>query len=272
MWHKKVLTDTGATNLRYGLACSPIVWGKSVVVLGGDGTKEQMVVAYDYLNGRRAWAALSDTGAYTSPLQAELAGQRQLILVAASRALGFDPDSRTVLWEFPWKVQYDNAICVPVVVDANRFMLSAGYGVGAVMIEIRRDAGHFQALPLWRNRSMKNKFNASVFWQGHFYGLDEGVLACVNAQTGERIWRDGRYGYGQVLLASGHLIVLGGDGELALVKASPEGFRPKRVFPALEGKTWNEPALAHGRLLVRNAAAMACFDLRPTASPPRATR
>jgi outer membrane protein assembly factor BamB len=115
---------------------------------------------------------------------------------------------------------------------------------------------------------MKNKFNASVFWRGHFYGLDEGVLACVNAETGERLWRDGRYGYGQVLLASGHLIILGGEGQLALVEASPRGFREKRVVSALSGKTWNEPTLAHGRLLVRNAVEMACYDLRPPAAGP----
>jgi outer membrane protein assembly factor BamB len=79
--------------------------------------------------------------------------------------------------------------------------------------------------------------------------------------TGERKWRQGRYGFGQLLLASGHLIVLGGDGVLALVAATPLRFQELAHFQALHGKTWNHPAIANGRLFVRNAVGMACFDI-----------
>ena len=108
---------------------------------------------------------------------------------------------------------------------------------------------------------MKNKFTSSVFYNGFVYGLDEDILTCLDATTGERKWKDGRYGYGQVLLASGDLIVLCGDGDLALVKATPEKQVEVARFPAIHGKTWNHPAVSNGRLLVRNSAEMACFDL-----------
>jgi outer membrane protein assembly factor BamB len=110
---------------------------------------------------------------------------------------------------------------------------------------------------------MKNKFTSSVLWEGHLYGLDESILVCLDAETGERKWKDGRYGYGQLLLADGHLIILAGDGDLALVKATPERHMELARFPAIAGKTWNHPALAGGRLFVRNSAEMACFDLIP---------
>jgi outer membrane protein assembly factor BamB len=262
LWRKNILTETGAQNLRWGLAASPVIVGETLLVVGGEGTSEQMLVAFDQVSGRRLWAALSDKPTYASPLYAELAGRPQLVLVTASRVLGFDPASRAVLWEEPWKVAYDASCSVPVLVASNRVFVAAGYGTGGVLLEVTAEAGRPRAQVLWRSRHLKTKFNPAVYWQDHLYGLDEGVLACVDARTGERVWREGRYGYGQVLLAAGHLLVLGGEGQLALVEATPAGFREKARVQALNGKTWNVPALAHGRLLLRNATEMTCFDLR----------
>ena len=109
---------------------------------------------------------------------------------------------------------------------------------------------------------MKNRFASSVLHDGFIYGLDESILACLDAATGELKWKGGRYGYGQVVLANGHLIVLTEDGELALVRATPERHEELGRFPVLSGKTWNLPAIADGFLLVRNLAEMAAFDLR----------
>jgi outer membrane protein assembly factor BamB len=75
------------------------------------------------------------------------------------------------------------------------------------------------------------------------------------------MWKGGRYGYGQVILASGHLIVLTERGDLVLVKATPERHEEVARFSAIEGKTWNHPAMADGILLVRNLREMAAFKL-----------
>jgi outer membrane protein assembly factor BamB len=110
---------------------------------------------------------------------------------------------------------------------------------------------------------MKNKFTTSLLHDGHLYGLDEAILACVDAATGELRWKGGRYGYGQALLAGDHLIVLTEDGDVVLVKATPERHEELGRFTAIEGKTWNHPVIADGRLLVRNLREMAAFDIRP---------
>jgi outer membrane protein assembly factor BamB len=114
---------------------------------------------------------------------------------------------------------------------------------------------------------MKAKFNGPVLHEGHVYGLDEGILACVRVDTGDLRWKGGRYGYGQVLLASGHLIITTESGDVVLVKATPEGHRELASFSAVEGKTWNNPALANGLLLVRNTTEMACFRLGLNGTP-----
>ena len=262
LWRKNVLTENQSANLHYGMATSPLVVDDKVIVLTGQSAPGKSVVAYHRVTGERIWSALDDKQAYTSPMLVTLAGERQLLVVAAKRALGLKPEDGRLLWGFPWEVGYDNSISAPVVISSNRFLLSGGYGAGCALVEVTPGSAGASAQALWRNKNLKNKFNASVCWQGHVYGLDEGVLACLDAQSGERKWREGRYGYGQLLLASGHLIILGGDGDLVLVKANPERLEELARVRALKGKTWNVPALAHGWLLVRNSAEMACYDLR----------
>jgi outer membrane protein assembly factor BamB len=72
------------------------------------------------------------------------------------------------------------------------------------------------------------------------------------------------YGYGQLLLAFGRLIIASETGEVALVKASREKFEELARFQAIQGKTWNVPAIGDGRLIVRNASEMACFRIEKT--------
>ena len=110
---------------------------------------------------------------------------------------------------------------------------------------------------------MKNKFTSSVLRDGYIYGLDEAILACIDAATGELKWKGGRYGYGQILLAGEHIVALSDEGDLALVKALPERFEEVATFRAIEGMSWNHPVIAGGILLVRNLQQMAAFDLRP---------
>ena len=92
---------------------------------------------------------------------------------------------------------------------------------------------------------------------------DQGILGCIDATTGDPKWKGGRYGDGQVLLASGHLVITTSDGEIVLVPATPAGHQEVARTRALEGSTWNHPALVDGFLLVRNGAQMAAIDLRP---------
>lgn len=256
VWNKNILADNEAANIQWGMAASPlIVDGKAIVLPGGKSGKS--VVAYDKLTGARAWSAFDDQQAYASPVVATLGGKRQLLVVSARRVMGLEIEDGKLLWEMPWTTQYDMTSTAPIVVGPNRVFISSGADTGAVVIEV--DGG--QVREVWRNKRMKTKFNDAVLFGGHIYGLDEGILACINVETGEQKWKGGRYGFGQILLASGHLVVLAERGEVALVKADPAGYTEVARFPAIEGKTWNNPAIAGGVLLVRNAEEMAAFQL-----------
>src|SRR5581483_2989435 len=198
---------------------------------------------------------------YTSPVLATLSGQNQILVVSARSVMGVVPESGRMLWECRWTVPNDNAIAQPVILGTNRFLMSAGYGTGCTLFEITQSNGVYSGKALWHNLSLKNKFTSSVSADGYFYGLDEDLLTCVDAKTGERQWKDGNYGYGQLLWASGHLIILSAEGELALVKATPKEYVELAKFQALQGKTWNHLAISEGRLFVRNGVEMACYDV-----------
>ncbi len=260
IWSRNILTDNGATNLQWGMSAAPLIVDDKVVVLpGGSGGKS--VVAYNKLTGEPVWKALDDMQAYTSPMLVTLAGKRQILVVSAKRIMGLAPESGALLWSHPWVTEYDINSAQPIVLSPNRVFVSAGYGHGSVVLEIAPAGDKLQAKEVWSNNRMKNRFSSSVLFEGHIYGFDEAIFGCINAETGELKWKGGRYGYGQVVLAGGHLIVTTEQGEVVLIKPSPDKLQEVSRFQAVEGQTWNNPAISDGLLLVRNATEMACFRL-----------
>jgi outer membrane protein assembly factor BamB len=261
VWRTNILADSGAGNLPWGMSAAPLVLGNAVVVLpGGPGGKS--VVAYDRATGKALWSALGDAQAYAAPMFVTLAGVPQIVIFSATRLIGLSPDGTKELWSHHWTTQNGINAAQPLVIGDNRLFLSSSYGTGAAVIELTKNESGLSVREVWRNTRMKNRFASSVLRDGVIYGLDESILAAVDAQTGEQKWKGGRYGYGQLLLAGEHLIVLTEDGDLALVRATPDRHEELSRFHVLDGKTWNVPAIADGYLLVRNLAEMAAFDLR----------
>jgi outer membrane protein assembly factor BamB len=264
VWRRNILTDNQADNLTWGMSAAPLIVDDKVIVLPG-GTRGSSVVAYNKATGDVVWRSLNDEAGYTSPMVVTLGGVRQLLIVTASRAVGLTVDGGQLLWEYPWRTFNGINVAQPIVFEhdgTQRIFLSASYGTGAAVFEVAKAGDQFQTKTVWENQRMKNKFSSSVLHNGFIYGLDESILACLDANTGELKWKGGRYGYGQIVLAGDHIIVLTEDGEVALVNATPDRHEEVARFEAIRGKTWNHPVIAEGRLLVRNLQEMAAFDIR----------
>tara|TARA_Y100001934_G_C12343835_1_gene771700 strand:- start:264 stop:1793 length:1530 start_codon:yes stop_codon:yes gene_type:complete len=265
LWRHDLKEEYKAEHLYFGSAASPLIVDDKVVVLTGQpiGTIRVGVVTFDKESGEEVWKGVREKIAYSSPVLTELLGVRQMLVFTAYNFTGMNPETGEKLWEFPWNVSHDNTIAQPVVVSTNQVFISAGYGHGCALLEFSLDGDDWEVEEVWRNKMMKNKFTSSVHYEGHVYGLDENILVCLDLESGRKKWKDGRYGYGQILLADGHIIILCGDGDIALVVADPEEWIEVARLSAIRGKTWNHPAIADGKLLVRNAREMACFDLAP---------
>ena len=259
-WGKNILSDNQAKNLPWAMAASPLIVDDKVIVLPG-GTSGKSVVAYNKLTGAPVWKVLSDVQAYVSPMLVDLAGRRQIVVVSSTRVVGLTPEKGDLLWSYTWDTDMGINVSMPIVVDRDRFFISSGYGKGAALVEVKGSGNTYTASTIWENKNMKNKFNTSVLYNGYIYGLDDGIMVCLDVNTGERKWKEGRFGYGQIILTNGHLIVTSDQGEVALLKATPEKYTEVARFTAVQGQTWNYPAIASGRLLVRNSNEMAAYDL-----------
>jgi outer membrane protein assembly factor BamB len=262
VWSKNILTDNSAANLQWGMSNSPLILDEKVIVTPG-GAAGKSIVAYDKRTGNPVWGTLDDPAAYTSPMDVTLAGQRQILAVTGTRIVGLGVDDGKLLWDFPWITTSGINSAQPIVVDGNHVFVSAGYDHGSVLLSISQAGDRFVAMPVWENKAMKNRFNSSVLFEGHIYGFDEGIFACIDARTGERKWKGGRYGHGQAMLAGDHVLVLTESGDLVLIRATAESHQEVARSAAIEGKTWNHPAAAGGILLVRNTREMAAFQIGP---------
>jgi outer membrane protein assembly factor BamB len=224
------------------------------------------LVAYHRDTGEPVWRAGDDLASYSSPQLATLAGVRQILILNQSTVFSHDPATGRVLWQHSWP-RTAPSVAQPLLLSGNRVLFSAGYGIGSRMLQVAREGDALQATLLWESTRLKAKFANLVVHGGFVYGLDDGVLACVDPADGQRKWRSGRYGHGQVMLVEDLLVVQTEDGELVLVEPSPEGLHEIARIPVFGQKTWNPPALAGRHLLLRNDLEAAVYEM-PIARKP----
>jgi outer membrane protein assembly factor BamB len=260
IWSHDTLKENSLPNLPFGKTCSPLVFDDLVVVTGGE-TNGPSLLAYHLKDGSSAWQAGTDKTSFSSPTLATLAGKRQIVCVNGGSVTGHDPSCGAVLWTYAWKGDWPKCT-QPVVLPPDRIFVAASFNAGCILLQLTSTSdGKVSVAEKWKNRNMKSEFSNIVTREGFAYGLDDGILACVDLATGERKWKDGHYGHGHVLLVGDLLLIQTEQGPVALVEAKPSGFKELGNFAALQSKTWNVPVVVDGCLLVRNDQNAACYKL-----------
>ena len=270
LWQRSVLTENNQANLEWGISASPLLVDDLVVVTGGN-TEGPVLFAWQKATGAPVWQAGQDRATYASPILTTLAGRR-VILANHARALTVhDPATGAVLAAHAWGNAKWPKASQPVVVGSDRVFVSAGYGMGCLMVEFKpAPDGKFLTEEVWSGLKLKTQFNSPALRGGYLYGLDDGRLACLDAATGSRLWKEGRFASGQSLLVDDQVVVQHEGGDVSLLGADPGGFKDYGTIAALSSKTWNHPVLAGRYLLLRNDREAVCYEL--PVNPPKVAK
>ncbi len=268
IWQRDVFDEIGKSLPEWGKSTSPLVIEpEGLVVVSGPERSAPTLLAYLAETGEPVWQYDGNGASYSSPRILELGGRRQLVSVNSGDVTSHDPATGEELWLKKWEGKYPK-VAQPVKVGPDRVLVTASYGAGSYLLEVKpSENGAWSVAEIWKSTRLKTKFSTAVVREGYAYGLDEGRLACVDLADGSRVWKEGKYGFGQNLLVGDRLLIQAEDGYLAVVEATPEGFQEVARHEALDSMTWNPPTLAGRYLLVRNDREAICFKLAPKAQP-----
>jgi outer membrane protein assembly factor BamB len=261
-WSHDLTADAGAKVPMWGFSSSPLVVN-GVVVVFGDAEGRDSLLAYRADTGEPAWSVPPGAASYSSPQLATLAGRPQVLMLSDQGLTAVDPATGAVLWKHGAAMPGAPRTAQPHAVGETQLLVATLTGPGVALVDVARSGDTWEVTPRWETTDLKPEFPDLVVHQGHAYGFDLSVFCCLDLATGKRRWKGGRYGRGQVMLLPDQslLLVLSEKGEAVLLAADPERHRELGRFQAVEGKTWNHPVICRGRLYVRNAEEMACYDV-----------
>lgn len=275
LWSKDIVAVSGRAQLAegdrkpmWGFASSPLVTHNLAIVFAG-GPKEaapenKALLAFDAASGELKWSAGTGGHSYCSAQLVKLGGVEQILMVTEQAAFAYEPTTGAELWRFDWNFEDGQRCCQPAILNDTDFLVGTPFTQGIKRVRVTRTDDAWKASEVWATKALSPYFNDFVVHKDHLYGIDGKFLTCASIEDGKRRWRVRGYDAGQVLLLPEEdlLLVISEQGDLALVSASPDAHKelPGR-FHALEGKTWNHPVIAHGRLYVRNGQEAACYVL-----------
>jgi outer membrane protein assembly factor BamB len=264
VWRADVLRESNSSNLSWGVASSPLIWGRRVFVQGGKGGA--VAVAVDSGTGSVVWKSQAQgLGGYAAPIVADVNGVPQLIVLGGDSLWGMNPQTGQSLWSHPWHTSYDVNSSTPIYDPVtSRLFITSGYGHGCMQLQLTPGG----AAPAWENKNIESRFQGAILDRGHLYANSEGTITCVNWLDGQLKWRareeEMRLGIGGSMIRVGDkLITMSERGKLSLLRATPDGITLLgQAKDLVEGReVWSTPLLYGGRLYVKGAQEFSCFDL-----------
>ena len=267
LWMRETHREFGGQEGYFGAGSTPLVVGDHVIVNVGGAKQEAGVVAFALATGATVWQATAEPASYAAPVQVAVGGEPHVLIVTRYACLLLDPDAGDVRWRFPFGQRGPTVnAATPVVPAAGRLFITAAYGIGCVCADFDRSA----ATPKWEGPGpLATQYCTPIVADGHLYGIDgrddvpPADLVCIEAASGREVWRERGFGYGTLLAADGKLLAAKTDGELVLLRATPAGVDVLARGRPLRGTLRALPALAAGRLYLRDDDTLMCLDVAP---------
>ncbi len=263
-WQKSLEKDFGGDRPNWWWSESPLLDGDHVVCTPGG--PKGTVLALKKATGETVWQSseLKDPAHYTSLISAEIGGSRQYIVFTPAHVAGIAAKDGKLLWKAPRGTQ--RAIASTPLYKNGMVFVAQGYGVGCNAFKVTADGGAFKAEEAYSGKQMQSHHGDMILLGDHVYGLDDrNGMTCIELKTGRGVWSDRSVGKGSIAYADGHFVVRSERGPIALVEATPEGYKEKGRFnqPGRSRESsWAHPVVIGGKLYLRDQGALLCFDVK----------
>jgi outer membrane protein assembly factor BamB len=264
LWSVNLLKDLNGTRPMWYFGESPLVDVNRVICTPGgpDGT----LAALDKMTGKVLWrsAGFTDDCTYASVIPAEVGGVRHYVQMTVKRVAGVEATTGNVLWRAD-RAGERAIVPTPIFADGCVYVTS-GYGVGSHLFKIGKSGDDFTASQVYASKIIANHHGGVIKVGDHLYGhSDTGGWTCQEFKTGKVLWQDRGIGKGSATYADGHLYCRCEDGPIALVEATPAGYREKGRFTQPDRsnkKAWAHPVVGNGQLYIRDQSLLLCYDVK----------
>jgi outer membrane protein assembly factor BamB len=247
----------------WGNAASAVVDGNHVLMAGGG--SGQSILAFDKKTGAVAWKNHDERITQATPTPATIHGVRQVIFYTQSGLVSVAPDNGQLLWKHPHK--YNVSTASSPVVAGDIVYASAAYQVGCVAVQIMRTETGLQPKELYKDRKLMNHWMTPLAHDAHLYGLfghqkqRTAPVKCIELKTGKELWSEDGFGHGGLIFIDGHLLIQGDQGQLVLAKATSDKYTEVARAQVLEGRCWNMPIVANGKVYTHSESEAVCLDI-----------
>jgi outer membrane protein assembly factor BamB len=267
-WKKNLQTDFGGVAGKWAYSESPLVDGHTVVCAPGGSSAS--VVALNKKSGEVIWKAAlpaSEPAAYASAMILETGGVKQYVQMLEKGLTGIDAKTGKVLWRANKTVsKYGATIPTPVVYDSEVY--SAGSGAGGALVKLKSADGKVEPEQVYFSPKLPTAIGGAVKVGDLLFGTSASSLVCSDFGTGDIKWEDRALGAASICYADGNLYLHGENGDVALVAAAADGYHEKGHFKPADqpnhgsAKAWAYPAVANGKLYIRDTGTLWCYDVK----------
>ena len=268
LWKKGLRSDFGGTAGVWAYSESPLVDGNKVIVTPGG--ESATIVALDKKTGATLWKSAipgEKAASYASAIAVEIGGVRQYVQYLSKGVVGVEATTGKLLWRFDKTLDTRFGMHALTPINATN-LIYTGAASASGAAKISAAAGSFTADPAYIERKGPNGLGGAVRLGDYLYGTSGPVLLCTEFATGKVRWEERGIGAAAICSADGLLFLHGENGEVALVEATPEGYKEKGRFvpPAQpdrgQSKAWAHPIIANGKLYIRDMGCLWCYDIK----------
>ena len=249
VWKTRLEYDNG----QHGTGGSPIIY-EDLLILSCDGNDVQFVVALDKVIGKVRWKKMREGyQAYTTPLVVSLPEGDQVISPGALRAIAYEPRTGKEIWQVRYGEGFSN-VPRPVYGLGLVFICTGFQQASLLAIKPDGRGDITKSKVVWRlDRGVPLTPSPLLVGDELYMVTDNGIATCVDAKTGEELWRArlGGNHSASPIYADGKIYFLSEEGESVVI--APGRQLKHLATNQLEGPTLASMAISDSSLFVRTA-------------------